>query len=279
MTYQSERMTLVAVMDVYHGKVNDVIIGENERAKGTYYTVLKIRDHVTVKKFLAMLEKYPQKKDCVIDMFGCEDGFLVVMGYCRTRSLTEFYRTGELSLERAERISMNLVASCIGSDLPYPLLELVIREQQVHLRQDDSVDLGYMMDLEPLDLNTGEAECANACAKLVRELLTPVAKRHAVSLQLLDKKIPLQSYHTFWELYQDLHVTSEKANRRGIFRRIRDWGLRNQEGIFRVLLWVSIILMILVLIMAVSNVIFGDIPFMRMFFNSFKRIGTESMLQ
>lgn len=279
MTYQSEQMTLTPVMDVFHGKVNDVLICENERAGGTYYTVLKITDHGAVKTFLSMLEKYPDKRDCVIDMFGSEDGFLVVMGYCRARSLTEFYRTGAQSLQRAERIGMNLVAECIGSGLPYPLLELAIRERQVHLRQDDSVDIGYALDLEQMNPDAGEAACANACAKLVRELLTSSASRHTVSLQLLNKKIPLQSYHSFRELYQDLRITSDRSGRRGIFRRISDWRRRNQEGIFRVLLWISIILVLLVLIMALSNVVFGDIPFMRLFFNSFKLIGTESMLQ
>lgn len=279
MIYRSERMTLVAVMDAYHGEVNDVMICEDEQAKGAYYTVLKITDHNTVRKLLGVLEMYPDKRDCVIDMFACEDGFLVVMGYCRTRPLTEFFGTGAQSRERAERISLHLVAACIGSGLPYPLLELALKQCQVHLRQDDSVDIGCVLDLKQLDPAGGERVCANACAHLVRKLLDQVPARRMVSLQLLNKKIPLQNYYTFRELYQDLHISSEGGPRRGLLGRIRAWGLRNQEGIFRVLLWISVFLLILVVLMALSNVVFGDIPFMRLFFNSFKRIGTESMLQ
>ena len=80
-------------------------------------------------------------------------------------------------------------------------------------------------------------------------------------------------------MYQDIHISAAGAPRRGLLGRIRAWGLRNQEGIFRVLLWIAVFLMILVVLMALSNVVFGDIPFMRLFFNSFRRIGTESMLQ
>lgn len=279
MIYRSERMTLVAVMDAYHGDVNDVIICEDERAKGAYYTVLKITDHNTVKKLLAVLEKYPDKRDCVIDMSSCEDGFLVVMDYCRVRPLLEFFETGAQSKERAERISLHLVAACIGSKLPYPLLELALKGYQVHLRQDDSVDIGCVLDLKQLDLASDERACANACARIVRELLDQVPERRMVSLQLLNKKLPLQNYYTFRELYQDLHISAEGSPRRGLLGRIRSWILRNQESIFRVLLWISVLLMILVVLMALSNVVFGDIPFMRLFFNSFRRIGTESMLQ
>lgn len=279
MIYRSERMALAAVMDAYHGEVNDVMICEDERAKGAYYTVLKITDHNTVKKLLGVLEMYPDKKDCVIDMFACEDGFLVVMDYCRTRPLMEFFETGEQSRERAERIGLHLVAACIGSGLPYPLLELALKENQVHLRQDDSVDIGCVLDLKQLNPESGERVCANACAHLVRRLLERAPGKRMVSLALLNKKIPLQNYYTFRELYQDIHISAAGAPRRGLLGRIRAWGLRNQEGIFRVLLWIAVFLMILVVLMALSNVVFGDIPFMRLFFNSFRRIGTESMLQ
>jgi hypothetical protein len=272
-------MTLAVVMDVYHGKVNDVVICENERAKGTYYTVIRITNHNTVKKFLAMMEQYPDKKECVIDMFNSEDGFLVVMGYCRPRNIRDFFATGVNSVERAERISLNLIAECIGSSLPYPLLELVLKERNIQLLQDDSVTLGYMTDLEPMNVDAGEAECAHECARIVRELITPVADKRTMSLQILDKKIPLRNYKTFREIYRDIHIILDGTKKQGFFGRIKSWFARNQEGIFRVLLWISIILLILVVLMVLSNVIFGDIPFMRIFFNSFKKIGTESMLQ
>lgn len=279
MTYKSEHMTLTGVMDVYHGKVNDVIICEDERAKGVYYTVLKITDHGAAKTFLAMFEAYPDKRGCLIDLFGCEGALLAVMGYVRERPLTQFYRAGVQDVRRAEAVGMNLVASCIGSVLPYPLLELALKTKQVHLRQDDSVDIGHIFDLDQMDVSCGERECALSCAKLVRELLDVSVGRRNVSLELLNKKIPLQSYGSFRELYQDLQLTMVKPGRRGILKRLRDFGARNEEGIFRVLLWVSVILLFLVLVMVLSNAVFGDIPFLRLFFNSFQRIGTESMLQ
>ena len=43
------------------------------------------------------------------------------------------------------------------------------------------------------------------------------------------------------------------------------------------LFWVSLILVIIALAMLFSNLVLGDIPWLRLFINSFKRIGTESL--
>ena len=167
----------------------------------------------------------------------------------------------------------------MGSKLPYPLLYLVLEQRQIHLLKDGSIVLGYAMDLSGLDEKCGEEKCAMQCAVLVRDMLKDKAVSKSISYQLLMKKIPKQRYQTIREVYKDVRLSMTQGKKRGLAKRFRDWLFRNQPVLFRILLYISVILLILTLIMFFSNIIWGDIPFLRIFFNSFREIGTESMLK
>ena len=93
------------------------------------------------------------------------------------------------------------------------------------------------------------------------------------------KKISKKSYHRFTELYKDIRIAAAPKKRRGVIAGIRAWFMRNRDAIFHLLLWVCILLVLLVIASFVTQAIFGDIPWLRFFFNAFKKIGTESLLQ
>ena len=61
--------------------------------------------------------------------------------------------------------------------------------------------------------------------------------------------------------------------------RLKRWLGRNQELLFRILLVFCLLLLVLVIIMVISQIFTGGVPFLRVFFNPFKEIGTETMLQ
>ena len=65
----------------------------------------------------------------------------------------------------------------------------------------------------------------------------------------------------------------------GILTKIRRFFRHNQDRIFRLVLILAVLMGILALTMVVSQIIFGDVPFLRLFVNTFKQIGTESLLQ
>ena len=278
MIYQSEHMTLNSVMDVFRGKVNDVVICENIKdGRSSYYTVLVVKDHVIVKKLVRILKE--QENDCCVDMFNWENNFCLVFDYVKERKLYDFYMAGGLSLENCEEICINLIIQCMISGLPYPLVYLVLEQRQLHLLKDNSVALGYALDLEKLDENCTQDQCTMQCAIILRELLKQKTTKKNVGYKLLLKKIPKQSYRSFRELYKDIQLCSSSFQKRSIRQKIGDFSYRNQSTFFKIILVVSLILMVLAVIMLISDAVWGEIPFLRIFYNNFTQIGTESLLK
>ena len=278
MIYQSEHMTLNSVMDVFRGKVNDVVICENIKdGRSSYYTVLVVKDHVIVKKLVRILKE--QETDCCVDMFNWENNFCLVFDYVKERKLYDFYMAGGLSLENCEEICINLIIQCMISGLPYPLLYLVLEQRQLHLLKDNSVALGYALDLEKLDENCTQDQCTMQCAIILRELLKQKTTKKNVGYKLLLKKIPKQSYRSFRELYKDIQLCASSFQKRSIRQKIGDFSYRNQSTFFKIILIVSLILMVLAVIMLISDAVWGEIPFLRIFYNNFTQIGTESLLK
>lgn len=280
MVYQSKDMTFRSVMDVFRGKVNDVVICENVKGgKSNYYTLLVIKEHETVKQLIKLVEQSKCGSDFCIDMFNSQNCFCLVFDYVKERRLSDFYMAERVSLQACEEICISLLIQCMTSKLPYPILHLILEQRQLHLLKDNSVVLGYSIDLEQLDVNCTEAECAMQCAILARELLEKKISKRNISYTLLLKKIPKQSYHSFRELYKDILLSSSTVQKRSLKNRMIDFYSRNQMTIFKVLLVVSLLLATVTVVVLLSKAFFGDIPFLRLFYDSFKQIGTESLVK
>lgn len=280
MIYRSDRLTLRSVMDVFQGEINDVMICEEiYGSRECYYTLLAVKNHETVKKLLRIMKQSEKGENCCVDMFSSDNCFCMVFPYVKERKLSEFYMAKAMPLALCEEICLNLLLQCMTSPLPYPLLELVLKQGQIHLLKDNSIALGYCLDLSELDENSTQKECVTQCAIRVRELLQEKTSRKNVSYQLLLKKIPKQSYREFRELYQDIRMSAVGMEKQSIKSRLKGFWNRNQTRILCRLLQLSVVLVILVGIMFLCNVIWGDIPFLRLFVNTFKQIGTESLLK
>lgn len=281
MIYQSQKMRLKTIRVIEQTPVNDILICQDQNAaEEGLYTVLAVHDHEIVKKILTVYEQseYEMKSSC-IDSFSDQGVFLLVYPYYRERSLERFYMGTTYTLSECEDVCINTILTCISAELPYPLLYLILEQKQLQLARNHNVYLEYMINLETLDPEITERDCVVQCAKILRELLEPKAAQKAVSYQLLDKKIAKKSYHRFTELYKDVRIAAVSKNKNGLLGRLRAWFLRNRDRLFKILLWVSVILLLLVVVSFVTQAIFGDIPWLRLFFNGFKKIGTESLLQ
>ena len=280
MIYQSDHLTLRSVMDVFHGEINDVMICEEISGnRGSYYTLLTVKSHETVKKLLRIIRQSERSMECCVDMFTSNNCYCLAFPYIKERKLADFYMAKAIPLTLCEDICLSLLLQCMSSTLPYPLLELVLKQGQIHLLKDNSIVLGYCLDLSELNENSGQKECAMQCAIRIRELLQEKTTKKNVSYQLLLKKIPKKSYSDFRELYKDIRLSKTIIGKRSIKNRVKGFWQRNQQEIFRFLLMVSFTMVVLVLLMLLSNAIWGDIPFLRLFFNTFKQIGTESLVK
>ena len=281
MKYQVKEMSLESIREIYIGSVNDVYICEDLNSTGRdYYTVMIIKDHVLAKEFLQIASGEGMTSGpCYIDVFACGQGLGLVFEYIRERYLEDFYMGEQFSLDVCESICVNLIIECMATDMPYPLLYLCLQQKQIHMRRDNSIQLGCPLDISGLDRTIGEEACAGLCAMILRDLLVSKARQKADSYQLLSKKITKSSYLHFKDLYYDVRMASQEPKKKNLLLQIRSFFYRNQKSLFRILLCLSVILLILALVGVIFQLTTGDVPYLRVFVNTFKRIGTESLGQ
>lgn len=284
MVYQSQYMSLKPIRLIARNDVNEILVCENvEDSSRELYTVIQVTDHETVKKFLELNEHAEDVQDNVlIDCFASEGKYLIVYPYKKERPLDLFYVGSTMSVAQCEETGINLIIACMTSNLPWPLLYLALMQGQINISRDNSVYLSYALDLTDLDPDIGEKDCVVECAKILIRLLEPAVnqyRRRANSYILLQKKADKRAYDRFRDLYKDLKLASVRVKKRNIFTRIRIWFERNRDTFFRIILVISIALAVFVILTFLTNLIFGDVPWLRLFIRSFDKIGLESLLQ
>ena len=274
-------MQLKTLSVVKSGKSGEILICEDTAGKNKLqYTVLTLEDHEKVHGILSAYANASYiESPTYYDMYSDGGRYVIVYPYVHERPLNQFYRGDVLSLSECEEICLNLIVSCMTSNLPWQLLYLVLKQRQIHLSVDRQVSLGYCIDLSEFKESVTETECVQQCAKILLEILEPKADRKANSYILLKKKTERSTYFHFTELYKDVRAAMTPKRGGGIFLRIKLWAARNKDTIFRILFRVSIVLAIFVIITFLTNLIFGDVPWLRLFIRSFERIGLESLTQ
>ncbi|MDD2973368.1 MAG: hypothetical protein PHE02_14685 [Lachnospiraceae bacterium] len=280
MTFTVGSMQLNTVREVLHGSANDVYICQDiNAANDTYYTLWLIRDNTIAKKFITLFHEAKVKETEYITSFSYQDKFGMVFTYKAERFLKNFYMGSAFSLNVCETICINLVMECISCNMPYPVLYLILTQNQIHMSKDNGIFFSYQLDFDQFDETKKEKDCVIMCAQIVLELLAAHESEKAISYKLLERKIPKEGYRSFTELYKDIRMSAVSANKIGLKGRLMAAFKRNQDRLFRFMLVICTILGVIVLAMLIMQLIYGDVPFMRFLINPFKQIGTESMLQ
>ncbi len=274
-------MNLSRIRLICKNEANEVTVCRDvDDTSGALFTVIEVHDHTVARDFLrAHKEAGAAAENSVLDTFQKDGVFCIVYPYVWERPMSAFYRGDAVTLNECEEICINTILACMASQLPWPILYLLLEQRQVHLSKDNSVYLGYAIDLKDLDITKTEQDCTVQCARILIELLQAKASQKAVSYLLLQKKVGKSSYHRFTELYKDVRIAAAPKGKKGIWRTIKSWYIRNKDAMFRILLIISAILAILALVSLAAQLLFGDVPWLRIFIRSFERIGTESLLQ
>ena len=272
-------MQLKTLSVVKSGESGEVLICEDVAGKNkNKYTVLTLNNHEIVRGVISAYAKADYiEAPTYYDMYSDAGRYHLVYPYVPERFLFQFYRGDVLSLRECEEICLNIIVACMTSNMPWQLLYLVLKQRQIHLSADRQITLGYCIDMSEFDEDITEAECVGECAKILLNILESKADRRANSYILLAKKTERNTYYHFTELYKDVRAAMTPKRGGGILLRVRLWLARNKDTIFRVLFRVSIILAIFVIITFLTNLIFGDVPWLRLFIKSFERIGLESL--
>ena len=281
MVYQVGKMILQQTQEVFRGKVNDVFICQDMAGEGlVYYTVIMIHDRVLAKKVMDLFHKTDkQARNKYVADFTWKESYVIVFNHVKERKLEQFFSSEVANINECEQLGLNLAVECLASGMPYPLLYLQLKQGEVNISKDKSVYLGYCLNLEDFDETIGEKECATLCAQKIFGLIARFNSNRTTSYKLLEKRTLKSGYQRFTDLYKDLKMAMLPLKKEGIISRIRKFFRHNQDRIFRLLLVVCILLGLLALAMVISQIIFSDVPFLRIFVNTFKAIGTESLLQ
>ena len=282
--YHAGNMALDPIGEVFHGTVNDVLICRDANAPASMrYLLLVIHDRDCVKRLLPVFEcgEGPSLtgEPPYLLHFTQNDLLCYVFPYREERRLSAFAPGQMVNPVIRERICINLVIECLSSALPYPLLYLVLHQECIHLEKDNSVYFLPTLDLAGLDPEKGEADCVAVCAQLLLGLLEGGGRRRRQlkSYELIHKKLAKHTYSGFPELYHDIKVTAIPEQKTGWRARLKGFWRRNKDRVFHILLVLCIIMVILALIFAISQLIFGDIPLLRLFERAFEVIGTETL--
>ncbi len=269
------------VQKIKKSPANEVLVCEDlNREKGSLCTVLAVADHYVMRRFIEVYDKADYiEENTVKDMFSDDGRFFIVYPYVKERPLEKFYMGGAMSLRECEDVCVNLIIACMTGNLPWPVLYLILKQREIQMARDGSVSLSYRIDLTELNPEVGEKECAIECARVLIWMLESKARRKANSYVLLKKKTEKNSYQSFKDLYKDVEIAAEPPGKNNIIASLKAWFNRNKQTLFRILLWTSAVLAVFVIITFLTNLIFGDVPWLRLFIRSFEKIGLESLLQ
>lgn len=286
MVYYAQNMELEVVSSVFQGPANDVAVCRDRlSASGTLYLLLVIHDRACARDMMSVLEENQRTGEevCLL-RFAQNEALLLLFPYREERKLSLFAPGQMTTPVVRERIAINLVMECLSVPLPWPLLYLVLEQDHVQLSKDGSVYFTLPLDLSELKPTRTERDCVYSCARLLLELLeAPTSERRRrrskplKSLNLLRKKTLKHVYTCFPELYQDIRVTSLPPARMSLRDRVRLFWKSHQDRLFRILLVLCGLLALAAATALLSQMIFGDIPLLRLFRHTFDVIGTENL--
>ena len=252
-------MQLLVVATKSIGDVSDCYICRDLASSGgILYTVIVVHEHTVVRKVLEMFSLSGRRGEQVLlDDFAVGDKHVLVFPYHKERPLFEFYDGESLTLSQCEDICISTILACITSDLPYPILYLLLSGNMLNLASDGTVFLGYEMDLSELDMSITEKDCTNVCAKILLKILEPKSGQKATSYYLLNKKVANGSYDRFTDLYRDITIAAVTKKKITPIFLFKLWLKRNSDTIIGVLFWISLILAVLALSILLSRKAFN----------------------
>ena len=281
MTFESHNSSYTVVSTLFSGEVNCCYVARlSDDMNGRSFTIISVKDHDVIRTLMEAQSKIATIHNSqLVDSFSYGNDYVLVFPYRQERPISTFFVGESFSLSEVEEIGTNLLLTCISASLPYPVLYLMLEQGQINLAKDGSIYLTYIVDLKDLDVKRTERDCTVKCAQILRAILATKQDQKNISYELISRKSDNNSYSSFTELYRDLRIAAMPVQRSGFLLRIRSFFHRNADLLFGILFWVCVILGIIALVILLSHVVWGDVPFFRLFINTFKNIGTESLQQ
>ncbi len=281
MTFESQKSSYTVVSTLFSGEANCCYVARlSDDMDGRSFTIIAVRDHDAIRTLMEAESKIHNIANSqLVDAFSYGNDYVLVFPYRQERPLRSFFVGDVLSLPEVEEIGTNLLLACMTASLPFPMLYLLLDQGQINLAKDGGIFFSYVIDIKEMDIRKTERDCTVKCAQILQAILATKENEKNISYELISRKSDNNSYSSFTELYRDLRIAAMPVEKSGILVRIKSFFKRNADLLFGILFWVCVILGIIALIILLSHIVWGDIPILRLFINTFKNIGTESLLQ
>lgn len=275
MTFSSDKTEYICVGDCLQNETNDVYICKNSGMNDTYY-LWAIKDHRIARQITGYFEKESIPDN--IDLFTMGTTLYVVFPYKKERNLEEFFSVQVQSLAETMEICCNMILLCMTSGMPVSLLYILLKQKQWNLGLDRTVYFSYAISLENLEDKT-ENDCTRILGKYIQKRLEESGYTSWSGYRLLKMKNEKFQYRTFAELYKDMESGILIVKESSFFQRLKYFIAEKKPTFFRVLKRACLVIGVVALFLFISKCILGENIISFLFVNSFKTIGTESMLQ
>lgn len=242
---------------------------EKSGAQEEEYLVWIIHDRTLVKYILSERDRIPW-----IRCFPHRKGVGFVINEREERLFMHMWNPREHNWTEGLDMCRNIVALCMTSNLPQPVLYLLLRNRKVNIAADGSLYFRFDISLKDFDSNVKEKECVEECLKLIFLILEQETgrKRERRQYLLLKKKFENNRYGTFLEVFTDL----KKRKRKKKGRTVSD---QTKKRLFYGLTVTGVVLLTFTAVLLISQIVLGEIPVLRVFDNGLEQIGPERLIQ
>lgn len=257
--------------------VNDVLVCRNLKCTDdNNYLLWRVKDH-RISRMIVQEFYRTGKENGVLQCFTQGQEMFFVFEYSLPRPLDKFWGIEVTDMRKKLTFCQNLILECAASPLPASLLYLILRQGQVHSKPNGGIF--FLMDLDLTEFKEcKEEDCVRACISLLLTYMDRNGKKPEKDIYcLLEKKRDRFSCQSFYELYTDIQLLETFSETK------KHCGSQSKacckEQIFRVLLFVCIILLTLTIITFISQMVWGENLLFRLLGPGIEKIGTESLLQ
>jgi hypothetical protein len=229
----------------------------------------------------SLIRGFAKSEECVCEeYFALKDNMCFVFPYIQERPLFRFY-VGNIKQNSCSRqqIWLDIVTQCMTKKLPDDILNLIIKQGQINIAPDGSIDFGYLLDLSDYKEGIQEKTNVTLCAKMILELIyIDDAKSKDPTVLLLEKKLKRSKYDEFIQLFKDIKIIMQDNSDISKIERVKLFIKSRQDVIYRIMCVICIVLVCIVVVEFLGRLVLKDFSFLKIFTNSLKQIGTQSLV-
>ncbi len=257
-----------------NGRKMDIYICESDKDMKKYY-VWAITDNVLAKRLIKAF--ISDECNYSITNFMVGNINCMVLPFAEDRNILEFGFLYNEEQRNDLELFKKIVFQCMTSGLPWEVLYAIINENKINITEAGEVYFTYDIIFTDIESKC-ESDIVNLLGDYLEKMMEKSTYKNWSSYRVIYMKNKRQNYRTLSELYQDINnnITLDAIDtlRGRITRAYRN----HKERISHVVKICCVVIGIVALIVFLSNTVFDVSPLYRLFVNTFKKIGTESML-